>query len=202
MTGRERFQGQFNVSRETLEQLDAYAEALAKWNPRINLVAKSTLPDLWTRHFADTAVLHALAPPEGHWLDMGSGGGFPGLVIAAMRPDQPMTLLESDQRKCAFLRQTARAMDLSVTVLTDRIEGAPPQAADILSARALAPLDMLLTFAERHGHAGTHSLFLKGERVEEELTTARQCWTFTHTTHPSGSGSAGVVLALRDIARV
>ena len=202
MNGRERFETQYNVSRETLERLDAYAVALSKWNPRINLVAKSTLPDLWTRHFADSAVLDALAPHEGHWLDIGTGGGFPGLVLAAMRPDQPMTLLESDQRKCTFLRQTARAMGLSITILADRIETAPPQVADILSARALAPLDMLLTLAERHVHSSTLSLFLKGERVEEELTAARQCWTFTHTTYPSGSGTAGVVLALRDIARV
>lgn len=131
----------FDVSRETMDRLGAYASLLEKWNPKINLVSSSTLANTWHRHLADSAQLWALAP-EGakSWMDIGSGAGFPGLVIAAIAaeklPDLAVTLVESDRRKSVFLKTVAREMGVTVNVITERIEMLEPQNADILSARA------------------------------------------------------------------
>ena len=137
-----------NVSRETKARLEIYAELLRKWNPKINLVSKGTIDDLWSRHIIDSAQIYALAcHPIEHWIDLGSGGGFPGLVIAIMAADRgspgKTTLVESDARKCAFLRTVIRETGANATVMNERIEVLPSLEADILSARALGSLELL-----------------------------------------------------------
>ncbi|MBN2907314.1 MAG: 16S rRNA (guanine(527)-N(7))-methyltransferase RsmG [Rhodobacteraceae bacterium] len=197
-----------DVSRETSGLLDRYAALLRKWNPAINLVARSTLEDLETRHFADSAQLFALAPAGARlWVDLGAGGGFPGLVIAILAmektPEMRVTLIESDQRKATFLRTVARELNLpNVTVLDDRIEDAPTQQADVLSARALAPLPQLLAYGARHLAPQGIALFPKGARYAVELDDALATWRFDVQTIPSTTDPQAVILKLGGIARV
>lgn len=190
-----------DVSRETAERLALVESLLRKWNPAINLVSRNTLADAWTRHILDSAQLFGLSQPSGHWVDMGSGGGFPGLVIAAIAEGQgadlSVTLLESDQRKATFLRQAAREVAPRTRVLTDRIESAPPQNADTLSARALADLPALLDFASRHLAKDGTALFPKGANWKQEVEQARKDWHFDLTVHPSTTDPAGAILAVR-----
>lgn len=165
----------FGVSRETLERLDTLVGGLTRWSRAINLVARSTLDDCWHRHIADSAQLFPLTPAAVRtWGDFGSGAGFPGLVIAAlaaqMRPQLHVTLVESDTRKCAFLRDMARLMGLTVTIRAVRIEAlAPDERFDVVSARALAPLSTLFELAKPHLEAGGTLLFPKGAEAETEL---------------------------------
>lgn len=196
-----------DVSRETLERLAAYEHLLKKWNPSINLVAKSTLPTIWRRHFLDSAQLFALARHhEGHWADLGAGGGFPGLVIAIMAmeraPGLRVTCVESDQRKAAFLRTVVRELGLPARVLAERAEEAAPLQADVLSARALAPLARLLPLAERHLKPGGQALFPKGESFRDELSEALETWSFQSEEYPSITDGSAVILSLGDIRRV
>jgi len=190
-----------------LARLDTYAALIARWQKAINLVAANTLPDLWQRHFLDSAQLLALAPPETRrWLDLGSGGGFPGLVIAALGMET-VHLVESDQRKATFLREAARAMGLAgVAVHVQRIEavdpaalhaamGGPPQ---VISARALAPLTDLLPLARRLGGPETLYLFPKGRQAGDELTEARRYWTIpVLELLPSRTDPAARILRIR-----
>lgn len=195
------------VSRETLDRLARLEKLLAKWNPAINLVARSTLPQAWDRHILDSAQLFMLAPePARHWVDLGSGGGFPGLVIACLaeelRPQLRVTLIESDQRKATFLRQAAADLGLDVRVLTERIESSAPQAAAILSARALAALPALLGFATRHLAPEGLALFPKGASWQEEVEHARKEWHFDLSTKPSVTDPQAVILAVKAITHV
>lgn len=206
MTGFARFVDR-SVSRETILRLEAYEELIRRWTPRINLVSSGTLDDLWSRHFADSAQLLDLAPKwASHWADLGSGGGFPGLVIAILaaeaRPELETTLVESDQRKAAFLTTAARALGLSVEVLPERIESLPPIGADVLSARALGPLDTLLRHAQRHLAADGVALLPKGARVDAELAHALEHWRFSYQKEPSKTDATGVVLIIGGISRV
>jgi 16S rRNA (guanine527-N7)-methyltransferase len=198
----EGFATETGVSRETLERIRLYATLLTKWTARIDLVAPSTLPDLWRRHLLDSAQLHPLLPPDARRLvDLGSGGGFPGLVLAILgAPD--VHLVESDQRKCAFLREVARATGTAVTIHAARIEAAAPLAADVVTARALAPLDRLLGWAVPHLAPGGVCLFLKGARNDDELTAASRTWTMGVDPLPSRSDPSGRILRLTGIARV
>ncbi|WP_111733058.1 16S rRNA (guanine(527)-N(7))-methyltransferase RsmG [Roseovarius amoyensis] len=196
-----------DVSRETSERLEIYAALLRKWNPRINLVSKATLPNLWTRHFADSTQLYDLVPhPVGHWADLGAGGGFPGLVIAimAMETGSPrrVTLVESDVRKGAFLNTVIRETGAPATVITDRIETTPPLMADVLSARALADLPTLLGFAERHLAPNGVAIFPKGATWEKELSAARKAWKFSHRVAKSKTEDGPVLLHITGVARV
>lgn len=196
-----------DVSRETIDRLEALEALLKKWNPAINLVAKSTIEQAWSRHIVDSAQLYALAPATvPHWVDLGSGGGFPGLVIAALAresdPQRRITLVESDQRKCTFLREAARQLELSVSVLAERAESTAPLAADVLSARALASLDALCGYAARHLAPRGMALFPKGATHLAELAEARANWTFDVTIHASETDPASVVLALKAIQHV
>jgi len=197
----------FDVSRETMERLEAYAALLIKWNPKINLVAKSTIPDLWHRHIADSAQLWPLAPHGSRtWLDIGSGAGFPGLVIGAFAsekaPELQLTLVESDRRKSVFLQSAARAMGITVQVITKRIEELEPQNADILSARALSSLTQLIEFAEKHRKIEGVCLFPKGAKVNSELTTASSCWHMAYETIPSMTDQDAVILRIGEFKRV
>lgn len=202
-----RFGEAFDVSRETLARLDAYAALLGKWNPAINLVSKSTLPELWSRHFADSAQLFDLADPSAAtWADLGSGGGFPGLVVALLaaekRPRLHVTCVESDRRKATFLATVARETGVEVAVHSDRIETLTPLEADVVSARALAPLDVLLGFAERHMAPDGQALFLKGTGHVAEVETALAHWAFRLDTIPSRTDPASAILKIGSIRRV
>ncbi len=206
MTGFARSIGR-SVSRETILRLEEYEELIRRWNPRINLVSSGTLDDLWGRHFADSAQLLDLAPKRARlWADLGSGGGFPGLVIAILaaeaRPELGITLVESDQRKAAFLATAARTLGLSVDVRPERIEGLPRIGADVLSGRALGPLDTLLRYAQRHLAADGVALFPKGARVDAELARALEHWRFSYQKEPSKTDTTGIVLIIGGISRV
>lgn len=211
------FQAATGCSAAALARLDTYAALLAKWQAAINLVAGNTLPDLWQRHFLDSAQLLPLvlplAPPgTARWLDLGSGGGFPGLVIAALGLEAGIAtvhLVESDQRKATFLREAARAMDLpGVTVHVKRIEAVEPAALhaamggapQVISARALAPLDALLGLAHRLAGPDTLYLFPKGRQAEDELTGARRYWTIRDLRLlPSKTDPAARILSIRGL---
>lgn len=195
-----------NVSRETFERLQLFAALTKKWNPSINLIARSTLNDLWQRHIIDSAQIYQYAGdhPQ-HWVDIGSGGGFPGIVVAAiakeLSPQTAFTLIESDQRKATFLRTAARELDLTITVLADRVELVPPQAADVISARALSALDALLPLISRHLTPNAVAIFPKGKTYEHEIKKARQNWRFELDAHPSMTEPDARILVLKDITR-
>ena len=195
-----------DVSRETKARLETYADLLRKWNPKINLVSKSTMDDLWSRHIIDSAQIYALAPhPIEHWVDLGSGGGFPGLVIAIMAADQgspkKTTLVESDARKCAFLRTVIRETGVSATVMNERIEALPDLEADILSARALGSLKLLLSFADRHLATTGTAIFPKGANWEKELPDAQSKWNFDYQLVKSETESGPVIMKITGVAR-
>ena len=192
ISGPQEFAEALKVPRETIHRLARYAEMLAHWQARTNLVAPSTLPSLWSRHFADSAQLRALAPDARLWLDLGSGAGFPGLVIAVLeagRPDFRMHLVESNQKKCAFLaevaRETAAAVDIHCMRIEELAESAQSLEPDVVSARALAALPRLLEFASPFFGPGTRGLFLKGREAEAEIEAARADWHFVPRLHPS-----------------
>lgn len=195
-----------NVSRETYDLLKAFADLVAKWSPKINLVSKSDLSDIWGRHIVDSLQIVPLVPKApGQWVDIGSGGGFPGIVIAIVAkefwPEMAMTLIESDQRKATFLRTAIRELDLPAAVRTDRIEATKPQAAEILSARALASLDTLVGHAERHLATGGTAIFPKGRRADQEIAEAKENWTFDLRETPSITDPEARILTIRNIRR-
>ncbi len=196
----EGFAAKANVSRETLARLQAYADILVEWNAIHNLVAKSTLPDLWERHMWDSAQLAPLVPPDAATLaDLGSGAGFPGLVLAAMLPGVAVTLHEATTKKCAFLRAAAERMDLRVTIQNARMEDLPHQAYDVVTARACAPLPRLLEYA--HNFVGPNSvcLFLKGQNVGSELTEAHKYWKMKVSQAPSQTDPSGAIVTVREL---
>lgn len=197
-----------DVSRETFDRLTALVALLQKWNPAINLVARSTIAEIWTRHIVDSAQLYRLAPSQVlHWVDLGSGGGFPGLVIGILAheldPTRRVSLVEADQRKATFLRQASRELGLTnITVLSDRIESIPPLSADVLSARALSALSQLCGFALRHLSPSGLALFPKGVQHRAEIADAEQNWCFDVSILPSETDPAAVVLAMKAIQHV
>ncbi len=197
----EGFAALFPVSRETLARLEAYAALLRQWSARLNLVGRETLPDLWRRHILDSAQLYPLLPGAARSLvDLGSGAGLPGLILAILGA-RGVELVEADSKKCAFLFEAARVTGASLTIHRQRIESVPAHPVDIVTARALLPLDRLLPLAARFLGEGTRCLFLKGERAAEELTLAREAWTMTVVRHKSRSDPRGVVLELQGVHR-
>ena len=189
------------VSRETMGRLEAYEALILKWQKSINLVSSATLTHLWQRHMWDSAQLVELAPEEArNWVDLGSGAGFPGIVVAAMlreRPGFQMHLVESDQRKGVFLREAARIMELPVTVHSVRIEAfEPAETPDVISARALATLSQILEWTSSFWGKQTVGLFLKGQTASEELTEAQKGWIFNTEAIASQSDGSGKVLKL------
>jgi len=188
-----------NVSRETLDRLSSYLALLERWQKRINLVGGRTLEDPWRRHILDSAQLAGLV--EGPTVvDLGSGAGLPGLILAMLRPELSVHLVESDARKCAFLREAARETQTKVAVHLARAEAVPPFPANTIVARALAPLPELLSLAAHF----TPSLcvFPKGQDVEQELTESRKDWKFELERIPSRSDPRGVILRLREVEYV
>jgi len=189
------------VSRETVARLEAYAALLTRWSARINLVGRDTIADLWRRHFLDSAQVRPFVSDHArNMIDLGSGAGFPGLVLAILGASG-VELVEADSRKCAFLREAVRITETDATVRPCRIEAVPRHPVDIVTARACAPLGRLLGLAEPFLAPDSECLFLKGERVEEELTLARKHWTMMVSACQSRSDPRGVVLRLQQVAR-
>lgn len=196
-----------DVSRETNERLTIYADLLRLWNSKINLVAPSTIEDLWSRHFIDSAQLYDLAANSvEHWADLGSGGGFPGLVIAILAQGEAMplriTLVESDARKSAFLRTVLRETGVAASVITERAENVPPLDASVVSARALAPMAKLLTFAHRHLAQDGVALLPKGQNWEKEVRDAQSAWRFSYRIDKSVLEQNSVILSVTGVGRV
>ena len=202
------FQAGTDVSRETMARLQIYADLLDKWNQAINLVARDSLADLWRRHFLDSAQLWPLLPPPKNHarilVDLGSGAGFPGLVLAIMGAGE-VHLIEADQRKSTFLNEIARATGTNITVHNCRIEEMTAIPADVVTARACAPLSRLLGLAAPFlgpGNAaepGGIGLFLKGRSLERELTDSAQMWKMRFDLHPSRTDPAAQILRLSSL---
>jgi 16S rRNA (guanine527-N7)-methyltransferase len=195
------------VSRETEARLERYIELLLEWQAKTNLVASSTLPNLWTRHISDSLQLLTLAPSAKTWADLGSGGGFPGVVLACALAETPhamVHLVERNAKKAAFLREALRVTNSSGTVhlseigdSVDRITGS----VDCVTARAVAPLHQLIGFAEPLVRRGAKALFLKGQDVEAELTEATKYWKIKPHLHSSRTGGHGWIVELDHIER-
>ncbi|MCA3598832.1 MAG: 16S rRNA (guanine(527)-N(7))-methyltransferase RsmG [Methylobacterium sp.] len=179
----------FGVSRETLKRLEAYVALLTQWQETTNLVAPSTIGQIWSRHILDSAQLFALAPNARTWIDLGSGGGLPGLVLACQLKEVggSIDLVESNTRKAAFLRHVATQLALPAQVHGDRIEAVLPRLAtpDIVTARALAPLAKLIGHSKQLLKSGAIGLFPKGREYAAELTDAGKHWHFSHELHAS-----------------
>lgn len=197
------FQEATGVSQQTLERLQAYADLLIKWQKKINLVGGNTIQDLWLRHMLDSAQLYPLLPePECSIIDFGSGAGFPGLVLAIMG-GPTVTLVESDGRKCAFLAEAIRVTEIgpSARLENRRIEDVEPVRVDVVTSRALASLEKLLTFAEPFLGEGTICLFPKGKKADEELTETEKNWMMRVSKVQSQSDHSGAILKLESISR-
>jgi 16S rRNA (guanine527-N7)-methyltransferase len=191
------------VSRETEERLAVLVAELERWQVAKNLVSSATLADVWTRHIADSVQLFDLAPDAAKWLDLGSGGGFPGLVIGiclAERPGGHIHLVESNSRKCAFLRHAARLTGAPVTVHAARIDdviGDFTGRVDVVTARALAPLPQLLDWCKELLRTGTLGLFPKGQHLDAELTDSSRYWKIQASTVSSVTDGAARILMVR-----
>lgn len=192
-----------NVSRETEARIADFVALLIKWNAAINLVSKTTIGDVWNRHIVDCLQVFDYGQKARHWADLGSGGGLPGLVVAILAleaaPEMVVTLVEADQRKAAFLRQAGQMLGLKVRVISERIESLSPLGADVLSARALAPLSQLCAFADRHLLPDGRAIFLKGKSAADEVADARKLWQFALETRPSITDPSSSVLLLKEI---
>ena len=195
-----------DVSRETFERLEVYVALIEKWNPKINLVSKSSLPEIWDRHIWDSAQIFDIAVEGSVWADFGSGGGLPGIVLAIfakeLRPDMQFYLVESDQRKCAFLRNAVREIGLNVKVHAERIEVLDPIGASVISARALTDLNGLLEFVERHSAKNGVAILPKGETWEKEILQAQENWSFEYEEITSKTNNDAAILKIKDFARV
>lgn len=195
-----------DVSRETMAAFGVFEQLVRRWTERINLVSKASLLDLRNRHTLDSAQLFRFMPQGAkHWVDLGSGGGFPGVVIAIMAkelaPDLCVSLIESDARKATFLRVAAAELQLSIDVKNERIDALPEMQADVVSARALAPLVDLLALAQRHLKPDGTAILPKGAVFEQEIADAAKRWTFELETHPSQTASEGAILLIRTIRK-
>ncbi len=195
------FRDRTGVSETVLARLTVYAERLVKWQSRINLVGAATLGDPWRRHMLDSAQVHAHLPPGARVvIDLGSGAGFPGMVLAIIG-GVSVHLVESNRRKCVFLNEVNRLTGAGATVHNRRIEDLEPFAADAVTARACAPVNKLLPLAAPFVGAGGVCLFLKGRKAEEELTDSSKEWIMRISRIQSLSDSSGVILKLEGISR-
>ena len=195
------------VSRETEARLDRFIDLLQTWQAKTNLVSPSTLPTLWSRHVSDSLQLLALAPAARIWVDFGSGGGFPGMVLACALADTPgalVHLIERNGKKAAFLREALRVTGAAAAIHLADIEDTVDRLAgpvDCVTARAVAPLHQLIGFAEPLIKRGAKALFLKGQDVEVELTEATKYWKIEPRLHSSRTGGHGWIVELDRIER-
>ncbi len=195
------FQARLGVSDMVLERLGRFVDLLHNWQRGMNLVSAASLRDVWRRHILDSAQLHRYLPPGRPTLvDLGSGAGFPGLVLAIMGGAE-VHLIESQGRRCVFLREALRATGTSAVVHQARIESVAPISADVVTARACAPLPRLLTYAAEFLASEGCCLFLKGQDVEGELTDTHKNWKLVVNRHQSLSDPSGVVLRVEDVSR-
>lgn len=197
------FAKSLNVSRETIERLEIYFQALIKWQRAINLVSPTTIPDAWRRHFVDSAQILPLIPRHVTTIaDLGCGGGFPGLVLAILEPRFDVHLIESDEKKCQFMRNVSRETNASVTIHNKRIEHAYDDVRpDMVSARALASLERLLGYCEpwRQTNPALEYLFLKGVKANSELAEAREFYDFSCDSYPSETDPQAQILHICDV---
>ena len=196
-----------SVSRETLQRLYSYEMMVSRWNSTINLVSKTSLKDLWGRHIVDSSQIYSCAQPKaGLWLDLGSGGGFPGVVIAIiakeLSPKLEIVLVESDTRKCIFLRSVIRELGIGARVENSRIEAFELSNVSFLSARALANMNSLCGFAEKFVSRETICFFPKGEFYEKEVAECKKNWNFKHEIVKSRTSDKGRIIVVRSLERV
>ncbi|HEY7457299.1 MAG TPA: 16S rRNA (guanine(527)-N(7))-methyltransferase RsmG [Xanthobacteraceae bacterium] len=189
------------VSHETVVRLDQFVELFLRWQRAVQLVAASTVPKLWTRHIADSLQIVDLAPGAKSWVDLGSGGGFPGLIVAiaiAERAGALVHLVESDTRKAAFLREAARVTRAPAKVHANRVESVAKQigAVDVVMARALAPLPRIMELSQPFLASGAVGIFLKGQDVDNELTEAAKSWKIQVRLLPSRTDPRGKILVV------
>lgn len=194
----------YGVSRETFERLDAYVSLLDEWRQQMNLIGPKEMDHIWTRHVIDCAQLLPHIPSDARITDIGSGAGFPGLVLACAAADGNghVTMVESTGKKCAFLQAVISELKLPARVVNRRIEDAPSERVDFITARALAPLPRLVPYAYPWLSRGATGLFFKGERWQEELTDAAECWSLRHEAIPSRTSAQGVILKIEEAHRV
>ncbi len=197
----------YPVSRETMNRLNILVDAVRAWQKKTNLVAHSTIGSIWARHVADSIQCAELMPDARCWVDVGSGGGFPGLVIAAVMAEHEnakVHLVESNHKKSAFLMQAARKMDVPVIVHADRIESAAKQFSnvDIVTARAFAPLKKLLELVEPIMTGRTVALFHKGRDYRPEIEECNGLWTFDLIDHKSSIAEDSVVLEISNLQKI
>jgi 16S rRNA (guanine527-N7)-methyltransferase len=189
------------VSRETINRLHAYADLLKEWTPAINLIAPSTVDTLWQRHIEDSAQLLPFVQKACSIVDLGTGGGLPSMVLAILGCP-PIHAIESDARKCTFLHECVRLLQLSdiLTIHHGRIETIKPLGCDVVVSRACAPLDALVTYAQHHMTPNGRCFFLKGKQVKDEINVA-STWRFDYTLHPSITSPDGVIVELYNLER-
>lgn len=201
--GAEAFQEATNVSRETLARLKLFLGLLEDWNQRHNLVSRRSLAEVWRRHVLDSAQLADFIPASAEALvDLGSGAGFPGIILAVLMGDRPQfrtVLYEATRKKCDFLTIAAERLRAAVEIRNDRIEDAPPEIFDVVSARACAPLPRLLLYAHNFQGPNTRNLFLKGQNVGGELTESYKSWRMKVNQHPSRSDPSGTILVIEEL---
>jgi len=198
---------ELDVSRETLDALKYFEDLVVLWNPAINLISNSSISDLWSRHIVDSAQLFLFTlPVEGLWLDVGSGGGFPGIVVSIiakeLAPSLQVVLVESDKRKCVFLRTVIRELGLSVKVINDRIENVKLDDVVYLSARALRNLNSLLFIVENNVSRETVCVFPKGRSYKKELVESQKNWKFDFNLIDSNTSEDSKVIVLKGLERV
>ncbi len=194
----------YPVSRETFERLELFVDRLQTWQKKTNLIAPSTMDEIWTRHVSDSIQCLAIKPDASRWVDIGSGGGFPGLVIAAVlveQEDASITLVESNQKKCAFLRQVIRQMGSEARVVSSRIEVAARdiETPQVVTARALAELPLLLELSAPWLSDGAVGLFHKGREYRQEVAKCNGTWSFDLVEHESRVSPDSVLLEVRNL---
>lgn len=201
--GPEAFQSQTNVSRETLGRIEIIIAQLDEWRGKMNLIGPSEFGQVWRRHVLDSWQLHDHIPSDARTVDLGSGSGFPALILAAgfAHQDARMTMIESVGKKCAFLRAAAEAASLQANVIQGRVEAVNPVQSQCVTARALAPLPKLLDYAAPWLENGAYGVFQKGRRWQEELTAALESWKFSYEAIPSVTGD-GAILKISEVSRV
>jgi len=204
VTGTASFAAAVGAGPQAMADLEAFRLLLAEWNERMNLVGPSALAEFWPRHAYDSAQLLAHAPTALRWADLGAGAGFPGLVLAILlkgRSGATVYLVETTQKRCRFLQAVVDALNLPAVVCNGRAESQVLKV-DIVTARALAPLDRLLGYSEPYLKRGATGLFLKGQDIGSELTEATKCWKFDAFTTPSLSHPQGRILTVKGLSRV